>query len=137
MANISLGKQREDVPTNISFVVSIYSLAELKKKSASARKPHRSVIQLDSSKPFDTFVAQVLVKIHANINPKETTIENYDMTFSISRHQTDPVSLSSDSDYAYMLTRAKKQADPSVNVKVEQRKVQITVTYSSCRAAIM
>ena len=66
----------------IAYMLTITSAAKLK-KAAAKRKPKTQNLCLNSDEPWDTFKAQILVKISTAIKPKNINFDDYTLRFSI------------------------------------------------------
>ena len=104
----------------ITYMLTIASAAELK-KAAAKRKLKAQNFRLDSDEPWDTFKAQILVKISMAIKPKCLTFGNYTLLFSITRLVPKPgMPVESEADYLFMIEQAIKTKTPMVNIMIDE-----------------
>lgn len=87
------------------------------------RTPVGLWLQLDDSEPFDTLIAQLLVKIDSALHPSVLSIDHYDVKFSIPRLSPAPMALTDNESYGYMLSRAIRSKDPNVVLVIEAVRV--------------
>ena len=99
----------------ITYNLSIFSTAKMKKPKTK-RSSKNKFIQLKSDQEWDTVQAQFLVQIDCVLHPRRIRIEDYDITFIVPRHSPNPVPLSEQKEYEFLLERALKAKDPVVNV---------------------
>lgn len=100
----------------------IYSAADLK-LSSNKRKPAVLWLQLNDSEPLDTFIAQILVKIDSVLHPPSLSLDHYDIKFAIPRVSPNPMTLSDDASYQFLLSRATKPKDPNATLMIEAARV--------------
>ncbi|KAI5997046.1 hypothetical protein EDD15DRAFT_2194729 [Pisolithus albus] len=72
-----------DVPIKVLYNVLIFPASELKKDDVKKRKGLTSYFKLDSDKPYDTWKAQLLVRISQKLNPNRIAYEDYDVSFTV------------------------------------------------------
>lgn len=77
--------------------------------------------ELTSEEPYDTFVAQVLVRIANLLVPKKLDIQDYDIAYTIKRVESRKNSLKHAQDFAYLLERASTTEKPEIKVIVTQK----------------
>lgn len=78
-------------------------------------------MKLDSDEPYDTWKAQLLVRIDQNLLRDTIRFEDYDILFAIPRISPSPIALQSQEDYAVLLERTLKSRELSANVYVQER----------------
>jgi len=66
----------------ITYMISIYTAAQMKKEAGKSSAMKNTFLQLESTEPWDTVKAQLLIKIDGILKP--TTIDFDDYTFSFS-----------------------------------------------------
>ena len=104
----------------IAYMLTITSAAELKKATAK-RKPKTQNLRLDNDEPWDTFKAQVLVKISTAIKPKNINFDDYTLRFSITRLVPKPgMPIDSEGDYLFMIEQAVKTKTPMVSITIDE-----------------
>lgn len=90
------------------------------KKDTKKRGDSKTVLmELGDELVWDTWKAQLLVKIDKVLKPKKISFNNYDITFSIPRVHPKPTMLSDEGSYKFMVSQASKGKDPNVLVTVE------------------
>lgn len=104
----------------MKFLLSILSAKELKKKERD-RVAASTSFELTSEEPFDTFVAQVLVRIGNLITVKKLSIQDYEITYTIKRVETGKNALKNEQDFAYLLERASTTERPEIKVIISQK----------------
>lgn len=102
----------------ISYTIIMYSYREMKKPK-SKRNEESAILKLGSDEPFDTFKGQLLATINETLKPKWIRFEDYKITFTVPRHQTSPLSLKKDSEYAHLVECACKTKSPVVKIFIE------------------
>lgn len=78
-------------------------------------------LKLDSDEPFDTWKAQLLVKIEKTFNPPRLDFDAYTITFSVPRIQPSAIALTSTEDYDLMLKRTQKNRDSTASIYVQEK----------------
>jgi hypothetical protein len=66
----------------ITYILSILSASECK-KTVSKHIPKTESFHLNTDKPWDTLIAQMLAKISSTLRPQLLNIDNYDIMFYI------------------------------------------------------
>ena len=110
-----------ETSAEITYMLTLTSAAELK-KAASKRKTKSANLRLNSNEPFDTFRAQILVKISQALKPRTENIANYEIRCTINRVISKPgMEVESEADYVMMVESALKSKSPRiVNISVEE-----------------
>ncbi|KAG6834876.1 hypothetical protein H0H93_006765 [Arthromyces matolae] len=108
----------EPVHVKITYILSIFSAGEMKKKPAK-RMPKSGTIQLSSDKPWDTLKAQLLHKIDSTLKPKHLDFTNYTVSTSIPRIIPKPgINISSNEDYICFIQLAQKTSSQVLTAQV-------------------
>ena len=107
--------------TRITYTISVFTPAQMKIDSGKRGGAKNTFLQLGSKEPWDTFTAQLLVKIDAILNPATIAFEDYTVTFSVPRIHTKPTDLTNDISYRFMVERALRGKDPSASITVEPK----------------
>ncbi len=90
------------------------------KKDSKKRGESKTVLmELGDELVWDTWKAQLLVKIDKVLKPKKISFDDYDITFSIPRVHPKPTVLNDEGSYKFMVSRASKGKAPNVSVTVE------------------
>jgi hypothetical protein len=63
-------------------------------------------MKIQADEPFDTWKAQLLVRIDQAISPTTLDIMHYEVNFSVPRVQPSPMAVSSEEEYNDMVERA-------------------------------
>jgi len=101
-------------------MLTIASAAELKKATAK-RKPKTQNLRLNSDEPWDTFKAQILVKISTAIKPKNIKFDDYTLQFSITHLVPKPgMPIDLEGDYLFMIKQAVKTKTPMVSITINE-----------------
>ncbi|KAI0039703.1 hypothetical protein FA95DRAFT_1577424 [Auriscalpium vulgare] len=85
--------------------LSIFSAAEML-KAKTKREAVNTYMHLASDEPFDTWCAQLLVKVDAACQSKTLDFKNYNVKFSIPRISREPLPVKTTDNYAIMISRA-------------------------------
>ena len=105
----------------ITYIIHILSAAEMKKPKTK-REPRIDHLELNSDEPFDTFKAQILVRISTAIRPKTLNFAHYYILFNIPRVVAKPgIPCMNKAGYALMLQRALTTKVPTVNLYIESQ----------------
>ncbi|KJA25112.1 hypothetical protein HYPSUDRAFT_161274 [Hypholoma sublateritium FD-334 SS-4] len=105
----------------ITYTISVFTPAQMKIDSGKRGGAKNTFLQLGSKEPWDTFMAQLLVKIDGILNPATIAFEDYAFTFSVPRIHTKATDLTDEDSYSFMVERALKGKDPAVSITVEPR----------------
>lgn len=100
----------------ITYLMSVFSAEEMKKPKTKRVALGQNLV-LDASEPYDTLKAQMLVRIVSALNPTKIALDDYTFNYTIARLVTVPLSLSSESDYGFLISQATK-AKTASNVKI-------------------
>jgi len=98
-------------------MLTLTSAAELKKAASKCKTK-----SANSDEPFDTFKAQILVKISQALKPQTENIANYEIHCTINCIISKPgMDVESEADYVMMVESALKSKSPHiVNISVEE-----------------
>jgi hypothetical protein len=107
----------------VHYVTTIFSTAEMT-KAVNKRVPKNASVQLQTDEPWDTFKAQLLVKITDALNPKTIDLANYNAMACISRIISKPgAPLNTEDEYTMFinrLTSSKAKDGVLANVTITQ-----------------
>jgi hypothetical protein len=67
----------------LTYNILLFEASEITKKDMKKRVGTSTYMKLDSNEPFDTFVAQLLVRIERTFLPPKIAIQDYLISFSI------------------------------------------------------
>jgi hypothetical protein len=83
---------------------------------------HRKAnLRLNSDEPWDTFKAQILVKISTAIKPKNINFDDYTLRFSITRLVPKPrMPIDLEGDYLFMIEQAVNTKTPMVSITINE-----------------
>ena len=91
-------------------------------KEMKKRQGHNSYLKLNSDIPFDTWKAQILVKIDEKMKLDYISYEDYDVSFMIPRISPQPLSITNEDDYNLLCERTQKAKDQQATVYVQELK---------------
>jgi hypothetical protein len=94
--------------------------AKERSKDLKKRTGKNTYMILNNNEPFDTWNAQLLVKIEKMLNPSKLNISDYEIHFTIARISPLPLMVSSEEEYANMLERMGKSKDLACKVYVQE-----------------
>jgi len=110
--------------SKITYVITIYGAEELSKASAK-RVAIPALMELSKKEPWDTFKAQLLVRIDNALHPGSLDINNYNVMFYIPRILPKPgLVLQNQDNYTSLLMRAANLTSktPTISLVVKQKK---------------
>lgn len=107
------------VPAPIAYTISIFTLSQMAKDPKKRGDGKTVLMEIGADLVWDTWKAQLLVKISTVLKPAKILFDDYEVTFSIPRIHPKATALSDDSSYKFMVTRASKGKDRSVSIVVE------------------
>ncbi|KAJ7730669.1 hypothetical protein DFH07DRAFT_992852 [Mycena maculata] len=114
-------KSNEPSPRDIEYKISIFSAKEMK-KSKSSRRPVTEAVVLKSNVPWATLKTTLLTEINNALDPSSLNFHDYIITFTVPRQVSDPMQLSNDTKYKYLVGKALQiQKNPSAKVLIEQK----------------
>lgn len=94
-----------------------------------------TVLRLEPEAIWDTFLAQLLVKIDAMLKPKAIDFKDYIVTFSVPRIHPKVTDLADEDMYKFMVERALRSKDRTASITVEPI-VDTKVSYPSLNMCI-
>ena len=77
-------------------------------------------LKLSSDRPFDTWKAQVLVKIDATLHPDTIVFEDYEVVFSVPHVSPTPLAITNEEGYAELIQHAMKSKNYEANIYIQQ-----------------
>jgi hypothetical protein len=86
------------------FNLAMFSMKECS-KDLKKRINKKMYMDLNNNEPFDTWRAQLLVRIKKTLNPGKLDINNYEIHFTVACVSPSPLIVSSDEEYTNMLER--------------------------------
>jgi len=110
----------KEVP-KISYTISTFSLEELK-KPVTHRKPKSRLVDLSSDLEWVDVKAHLKIAICDLLFPHQAVVEDdrYEMTWSIPRIVTNPLSLHTIADHQQLVKKALKVKEPGVKILVDE-----------------
>ena len=78
----------------IMYMISIYTAAQMKKEAGKSGATKNTFLELESTEPWDTVKAQLLIKIDSILKPTTIDFDNYTFSFSVPWVHTKPTDLS-------------------------------------------
>ncbi|KAJ7284778.1 hypothetical protein C8J57DRAFT_1497665 [Mycena rebaudengoi] len=94
------------VKREITYTISVYSPAQMKKAKSSRGAPITDIVTLDNDEPWDTLKAQILAKISAALNLNPLIYDNYDVVFTVRTHVPEPIRLDTAAKYKHLVSNA-------------------------------
>jgi hypothetical protein len=120
LASEPSGADENKITIEITFNLSFYALKEGSKDVKKRISCHSTYMKLNNSEPFDTFKAQLLVRIDKYFTPKRLDLDDFQVLFSIPRISPMPIILAEDGDYQLFLERITKAKDHTCAIYVQQ-----------------
>ncbi|KAG2071985.1 hypothetical protein BDR04DRAFT_1153981 [Suillus decipiens] len=118
-------KQKEAPPApqnvTISYSLIMYLFQQMKKPKTK-RSKETVIIKLYQDKPFNTLKAQILKCISESLKLKKLNYDDYKIMFTISCHQTAPLSLKKTAEYEHLVECAVRMKTPAVKLLIEALK---------------
>jgi len=105
----------------ITYRISIYTAAQMKKDAGKHGAAKDTFLQLKSTEPWDTVKAQLLVKIDSILKPTTINFDNYTFSFSVPQVHTKPTDLTNEDSYRFMIKHTCKGKEPAVNLTIEPK----------------
>jgi hypothetical protein len=103
----------------LSYTISIYTVAQMKKDPKKRGDSKNTILCLEPDTIWDTFVAQLLVKIDMMLKPKVIALKDYAVTFSVPRIHPKVTDLADEDMYKFMVERALRSKDRTASITVE------------------
>jgi hypothetical protein len=94
----------------------------MKKPLKKRGKAENAFLQLKINHEWDTVKVQVMEKLRVILNPMDPAALNFTdfiIKFQVPRFSVKPLPLDSSAAYTFMISRAIKSSDPTVNLTVE------------------
>jgi hypothetical protein len=107
----------EEPVLKIGYVLSIYSSAQMKLVK-SKREAVGRPLELESKEPWSTVSAQILVQIDDALSITNFDINNYEISYTVPRHVSQPLPLTSAASYAHLIANATKGKTPALSAKL-------------------
>lgn len=102
-----------------TFNIAMFPAKE-RSKDLKKRTGKNTYMILNNNEPFDTWNAQLLVKIDNTLNPSKLDIADYEIHFTIPRISPSPLMVSSNEEYANMLERVSKSKNLTCNIYIQE-----------------
>ena len=120
----------QPVPIKLTFNLSIFPASE-RTKEMKKHQGHNSYLKLNSDIPFDTWKAQILMKIDEKMKLNYISYEDYEVSFMILRISPQPLSITNEEDYNLLCERTQKAKDQQATVDVQELKaVRLTKVHT-------
>jgi hypothetical protein len=107
----------EEPVFKIGYVLSIYSRAQMK-LAKSKREAVGRPLELESKEPWSTVIAQILVQIDDALSITNFDINDYKISYTVPRHVSQPLPLTSATSYAHLIANATKGKTPTLSAKL-------------------
>ena len=105
------------------------------KKAKTQRKAKTSLLELSNSLDWADFQSQLQIEISNTLYPTLAVINYavFEITFSIRSHVTDPLPLTNENRYKFMIRNAMKiKKDPSVKIIVTEQPCKVSTHSLTC-----
>jgi hypothetical protein len=94
----------------------------MKKKLSSCGSPNTEIVTLASDRAWSDLKSHILSHIRTALNCPSPNLDDYNITFTVTRHVTDPVQLGGKEKYEYMVRKALLlQKFPNAKIVVEPK----------------
>ena len=110
----------DDAAKTITYNIAIFPESECMKE-LKKRTGKNTYMKLDKEEPFDTWKAQLLVRINKMLPPDMLDFANYEVNFTVARISTAPMAISCDEEYTDMLSRVLRTRDLVCAIYVQER----------------
>jgi hypothetical protein len=107
----------------ITYNIAIFSASENRKTDVKKRSGKNTFMKLDSDESFDTWKAQLLVRIDSLMKPDHLDIDYYEVSFAIPRISPSPINVTSNNDYTMLIERSLKNKEKSANIYIQEKAV--------------
>jgi hypothetical protein len=101
----------------ISYVLSIYSSAQIKLVK-SKREAVGQPLKPDSEEPWSTVSAQILVQIDDALSITNFDFNEYEISYTVPCHVSQPLPLTSATSYAHLITNTTKGETPILSTNL-------------------
>lgn len=119
----------QPVPIKLIFNLSIFPASE-GMKEMKKRQGHNLYLKLNSDIPFNTWKAQLLVKIDEKLKLDYISYEDYKVSFMIPHVSPQPLSIMNEDDYNLLCECTQKAKDQQATVYMQELKaVQLAKVY--------
>ena len=88
------------------------------KLAKSKREAVGRPLELDSQEPWSTVSAQILVQIDDALSITNFDINDYEISYTVPRHVSQPLPLASATSYAHLIANATKGKTPTLSAKL-------------------
>jgi len=102
------------------FNLSIFPASE-SKKDLKKRKAHNLYLKLSSNIPFNTWKAQLMVKIDKKMKPDWIAYEDYKVSFMIPHISPQPLNIVTKDNYNLLCEHTQKAKDQQATVFVQEK----------------
>ncbi|KIJ93076.1 hypothetical protein K443DRAFT_125727 [Laccaria amethystina LaAM-08-1] len=103
----------------VTYNLAIFSASE-HTKELKKWNGKNTFMKLDNNKPFDTWKAQLLVRINKILLPEKLDFNHYEVNFMIARISTALMAISCEEEYEDMLERLGKTKNPVCTILVQE-----------------
>ena len=101
---------REETAKIITCNLAIFPASE-RMKELKKRTGKNTFMKLDIEEPFDTWKAQLLVRINKMLPPDLLDFANYEVNFTVAHISTTPMAISCNEEYDDMLSHVSRTKD--------------------------
>lgn len=129
-------KKTEPEPAlKITYNLALFPASEFKKDLKKC-KGSNAYFKLNDDEPFDTWKAQLLVRISDKLSPASLLFDDYDINFTIPRISPSPLAVANEEDYDLLRERVRKAKNFEVNIIIQAKPVlKVVMTSFLCTVA--
>jgi hypothetical protein len=120
----------------VTYNLAIFSASE-HTKELKKRNGKNTFMKLDNNKPFDTWKAQLLVRINKILLPEKLDFNHYEVNFTIARISTALMAISCEEEYEDMLERLGKTKNPVCTILVQELRQTSSLKVSQAEFSII
>ena len=114
-----IGEEPANTVNTVTYNLAIFPAKE-RMKDLKKRTGKNTFMKLDTNEPFDTWKAQLLVRIDKILAPEMLDLANYEVNFTVARISVAPMAISCDEEYIDMLGRVARTRDLTCTIYVQE-----------------
>ncbi|KIK25261.1 hypothetical protein PISMIDRAFT_9646 [Pisolithus microcarpus 441] len=107
----------------ITYNLLMFPVEELTKDDVKKQCRKSAFLKINSDLPFNTFKAQLLIKISAHLQPNTISFDDYEVSFSIPHISPTPLLVTEEDDYVELIQHVKKAKHFKANIYIQQKSV--------------
>ena len=120
----------------VTYNLAIFTTSE-RTKELKKRNGKNTFMKLDDDEPFNTWKAQLLVRIDKILQPEKLDFNHYEVNFTIAHISTAPMLISCEEEYKDMLERLGKSKNPVCNILVQELRQTSSLKVSQAQFTIV